>query len=359
MKKLEQMMLLLTCLTVMAVAAIQRDGRVWGHALADTAQTTEGRLSAVQTLRTLDDGTIVVNTTAIGKDIAGYGGPVPLEIRLKDGRVAGVKALANTETPDFFDKAKSLLTRWDGKTIEEAEAQKVDAVSGATFSSQAIIGNVRRGLQFASSHDVQPSLLDKLDLSAKSIAGLVVVLMAAVIPLFFKNKGYRTVQLSLNVVVLGFWCGTFLSWSLFVNYMSSGINLWTSLIPVVMLVTAFVYPLFGKKNYYCTNICPFGSIQDLVGKTNRHKWKMGQATVKRLEQLRQLLFAVLMVLMLTGTAAQWMDYEVFTAFIFQSAAAVVVAMGVVFAVLAAFVPRPYCRFVCPTGTLFKMAENRN
>ena len=344
MKKLEQMILLLTCLTVMAVAAIQRDRRVWSHALADTAQTTEGRQSAVQTLRTLDDGTIVVNTTAIGKDIAGYGGPVPLEIRLKDGRVAGVKALANTETPDFFD---------------EAEAQKVDAVSGATFSSQAIIGNVRRGLQFASSHDGQPSLLDKLDLSAKSIAGLVVVLMAAVIPLFFKNKGYRTVQLSLNVVVLGFWCGTFLNWSLFVNYMSSGINLWTSLIPVVMLVTAFVYPLFGKKNYYCTNICPFGSIQDLVGKANRHKWKMGQATVKRLEQLRQLLFAVLMVLMLTGTAAQWMDYEVFTAFIFRSAAAVVVAMGVVFAVLAAFVPRPYCRFVCPTGTLFKMAENRN
>ena len=90
-----------------------------------------------------------MSATAIGKDIAGYGGPVPLEIRLKDGRVAGVKALANTETPDFFDKAKSLLTRWDGKTIEEAEAQKVDAVSGATFSSQAIIGNVRRGLQFA------------------------------------------------------------------------------------------------------------------------------------------------------------------------------------------------------------------
>lgn len=356
MKKLEQIVLLLTCLLVMMVAAIRRDGRVWGSRLAEVARTDTTGKAAASPMTTLDDGTVVVNTTTLGKDIAGYAGPVPVEIHLKDGKVVAVKALKNNETPDFFDEAKVLLSQWDGKTVEEALHRKVDAVSGATFSSRAIIGNVQAGLRFASQNAAKPSVLDKLDLSLKNIVGLIVVLMAAVIPLFYRNKTYRTVQLSLNVVVLGFWCGTFLNWSLFVGYMSSGINLWISLIPIVMLVTAFIYPLFGRKNYYCTNICPFGSIQDLAGKANRKKWKMGKETTKRLGQVRQGLFAVLMLLMLVGVGFEWMDYEVFSAFIFKSAAVVVIIMAVVFTLLAIFVPRPYCRFVCPTGTLFKLAE---
>lgn len=340
----------------MVVAAMQRDGRVWGHQLVDTTRTAATGTAAVDTMRTLADGTVIVNTTALGKDIVGYAGQVPLEIYLKEGKVSQVKALANTETPDFFEKASRLLTLWNGKTLDEAQTMKVDAVSGATFSSRAIIGNVQRGLQFASKNAVKPSLLDKMDHSPKTLAGLVVVLLGAIVPLFYRKKTYRTIQLVLNTVVLGLWGGTFLNWSLFVGYFSGGINVWISLVPIVMLVTAFIYPLFGKKNYYCTNICPLGSLQELAGKGNKRKWKLGSTTVKRLGYLRQGLFAVLMVLMLTGIGFKWMDYELFTAFIFQSAAVVVIVLALLFVVLSFFVVRPYCRFVCPTGTLFKLAE---
>lgn len=359
MKKVEQIVLLLTCLAIMMVAAIQRDGRLWGHDLARAARTAapdSTATAAASPMTTLTDGTTVINTTTLGHDIGGYAGPVPLEIHLKDGRIGKIVALKNNETPDFFAEASTLLGRWNGKTLEEAQALQVDAVSGATFSSRAIIGNVRAGVQYAANNSTQPSLLDKLDLSAKTVAGLIVVLMAAIVPLFFRNKHYRTAQLALNVVVLGFWCGTFLNWSLFVGYMSSGIDLWLSLIPIVMLVTAFVYPLFGKKYYYCTHVCPFGSIQELAAKANRRKWKMGKQTAKRLGYLRQGLFAALLLLMAAGTAFEWMDYEVFSTFIFQSASAVVIGIALVFAALALFVPRPYCRFVCPTGTLFKLAD---
>ena len=50
--------------------------------------------------------------------------------------------------------------------------------------------------------------------------------------------------------------------------------------------------------------------------------------------------------------------EVFSAFIFQTASVFVLALGGVFLLLSFFVARPYCRFVCPTGTLFKIAERR-
>ena len=99
----------------------------------------------------LEDGSVRLNTTELGKDIVGCGGTVPLEITLHEGRVENIRALANSETPDFFKEASVLLTKWNGQTVEDAQKMKEDAVSGATFSSKAIIGNVQRGLQYAAS----------------------------------------------------------------------------------------------------------------------------------------------------------------------------------------------------------------
>ena len=167
MKKVEQILLLFTCFLVIAVAAVQRDGKILGHDLkasADTAKT-----EAVSPMTTLSDGTQVVNTTELGKDVSGYGGKVPLEIYLKDGKVIKVKALKNSETPEFFQAASSLLTRWNGKTPDEALKMKVDGVSGATFSSRGIIGNMKAGLQYADKNAAKTSIFDKMDLSAKSI----------------------------------------------------------------------------------------------------------------------------------------------------------------------------------------------
>jgi hypothetical protein len=77
---------------------------------------------------------------------------VPLKIHIKDGRVAAVEAEPNAESPDFFNRAKELLNHWQNKSVDEAMAEEVDAVSGATFSSRAIIANMQRGLAYAKQH---------------------------------------------------------------------------------------------------------------------------------------------------------------------------------------------------------------
>ncbi|GAB6982978.1 FMN-binding protein [Prevotella dentasini] len=356
MKKAQQVLMLITCLAVIAAAAVRRDGKILGHKLNDTTATAK---AAADTITLLDDGTAVVNTTPLAKDISGFGGPVPLKIYIKDNRITEVRALRNNETPEFFGLAKPLLRSWNGKTPEEAQQLKVDAVSGATYSSRGIIGNLHRGLAYAAHNSGKINAAGKADPGLKTIIGTVVVLLSALVPLFLKSRRYRIAQLVLNVAVLGFWCGEFLSWSLFVNYMSNGISFWNSIVPVVMLVVAFGYPLFGKKNYYCTNVCPCGSLQDLASMANRrHRWQMGSNTVRRLGLFRQSLFAVLLGLMLCGIGSEWMDYEVFSAFVFTSASSVVLVLGAVVLLLSFFVPRPYCRFVCPTGTLFRIAERR-
>jgi hypothetical protein len=62
---------------------------------------------------------------------------------------------------------------------------KVDAVSGATYSSRAIIGNMQRGLAYAAKTTTEKPWYRQIDVSAKAIAGLVVALMAAIVPLFY------------------------------------------------------------------------------------------------------------------------------------------------------------------------------
>lgn len=353
MKKVKQIALLLVCIILVMGAAYQRDGRIFGK---EQTTTTQDTIQAAEPMRTLDDGTRVINTSTLGKDITGYAGRVPLEIYLsQEGKIVQVKALKNTETPEFFHEAKALLTKWNGKTPEEALALKVDAVSGATFSSRAIIGNMKVGLAYAAKNAKEPSIWEKFDLSIKTIAGLIVVLMAAIIPLYYKSKKYRTIQQILNTIVLGFWSGSFLSYTLFLSYASNGINWYVSIIPIIMLITAFIYPLFGKKNYYCNYICPCGSLQELVGKTSKKKWKIKSMYIVMLNRFRKILWATVTVLMLCGIGFEWMDYEIFSAFIFTSASVVVLILAAIFILLSYFVPRPYCRFVCPTGTFIKMA----
>ena len=355
--KIQQICSLLVCLLLLSSLAIVKQGEWMGHELKQKKEAAKNVDN--DTLRTLPDGSMVISTTNLGSDISGYAGKVPLEITFKDGKVMNVKALDNAETPAFFEQASALLAKWNGKTIEEAMQTKVDAVSGATFSSKAIIGNMQRGLQYAQGQQELASAgntASGFDCSAKNIAGLVVVLMAAILPLFIKNRKYHLCQLVLNVVVLGFWCGAFLSYTSLIGYMAHGINVAAVIIPVIMIITAFVYPLFGKKTYYCTHVCPFGSLQQVAGKCIKYKVKISPKTAHRLDIFRQVLWALLMFCIWSGVWADWTDYEPFAAFIFQSASWVVIVLAVVFVLLSLIVTRPYCRFVCPMGTLFKLGQ---
>lgn len=359
--------MLITCVAVMVVAAIQKDGKLLGKKVCGSETESTAVSSdtvAADVMTTLEDGTVVVNTTELCKDVDGYAGPVPMQIKIKDGKVTDIEALPNDETPDFFDEARVIVAKWKDKSLDEAAVLNVDVVTGATFSSNAIIKNVRAGLAYAAENlggDDELSAAfqgGNMDMSAKSIIGLIVVLMAAVIPFFFKNKIWRTIQMLLNVGILGFWCGSFLNYTFFLHALSNGLDLWAAIIPIIMLVTAFVYPLFGKKGWYCANVCPFGSLQDLAGKASKKKLRLSKGTLNFLNWFRRILWVVLMLLMVAGLWFDWMNYELFTAFIFNAASWVVIAVAVVCLLLSIFIPRPYCRFVCPTGSLMKTAEGR-
>lgn len=367
---------LVVVVLILAAAAILRDGRILGH---DLREAHEAKALKNDTLEVTPDGAFVVNTKPLAKDVQGYGGPVPLKIHIKDGRVAAVEAEPNAESPDFFNRAKELLNHWQNKSVDEALAEEVDAVSGATFSSRAIIANMQRGLAYAQKRGQwseegsvgaletsaspivgsEDGSVGALETGASPIVALIVVLLGAVVPLFYNNRRLHLVQLAVNVVVLGLWTGTFVSYTLFMRIFAGGVSLsaiGAFAAPMLMLIVALIYPLAGRSGHYCANVCPFGSAQELAGKLSRRKLRITPRILKLLSVLRNLLWGVLMALLLTGTCTAWIDYELFTAFLYSSASVWVTVLAALFLVLSVWVPRPYCRFVCPTGALVKSVE---
>ena len=109
-----------------------------------TSQTTD------TPILTKEKDVTVINTTDLASDIEGYAGCTPVKIYIRNDKVLRIEALENEETPKYFDMmtGKGLLKKWNGQPVKKAEKQKVDAVTGATVSSEAVIENVRRGIAY-------------------------------------------------------------------------------------------------------------------------------------------------------------------------------------------------------------------
>lgn len=373
-----------------------------------------------------------VNTTETCKDIRGFGGAVPvlMEVSAK-GRITSLTALPNEETPGFFKRVirAALTDTFVGMSVRQALASDMpDAVSGATYSSKALIANMRKAFEqaqdtLASFHNTasktaaatadkpakhattqqataqtssvstssadgttpqpdsasakttahapgQASMPDTtqnngstLDHKASSpwtwqlIVALCLAVAATVIPLLRNGRKLRTIILTLNVAGLGLLCGKFMSFSLMVNVMSNGIQWPAGLLALIMLFAAFVMPLFGRPNHYCMWVCPYGLAQELMGRIRKRKWRPTPRITRILTWTRRGLWALLMLLMWCGVAFVWTDYEPFALFVPSAASVAVIVIASAFLILSIFVHRPYCSWICPTGTTFRAAQD--
>ena len=73
--------------------------------------------------------------------IKGFNGPTPILIALDaEGRIKNVVLLENQETPVYAKRVVEggLYQAWNGLTVDEALDKQVDAVSGATFTSNGV-----------------------------------------------------------------------------------------------------------------------------------------------------------------------------------------------------------------------------
>jgi uncharacterized protein with FMN-binding domain len=345
---------LAACLLMLAAAAVAHNGKVLDHPVARGSGGTE----PTPAVRIAPDGARVANSAALAVAVDGYGGPVPVEVEERKGRVAKVSpVLPNDETPMFFgllDEA-GFWHSWDELPVEEALSLQVDAVASATYSSRAAIANVRAALGELASVPVAPHRPP-----AETLAALAVLLAAAVLPLFprTRSRRWRTVILVLDVAVLGVWNDLFLSLDRLVGWATNGLpgTPADAAAALLLLAMAFLYPLFGRASHYCLHACPFGALQELASRLRLPKARLAPGLVRALAAFRRLLWAAVMLSLWCGLEAPWTGWELFGAFAWRAVPVLVTALAVAAVALSAFVPRAYCRFLCPTGTLLKTAE---
>ena len=109
---------------------------------------------AQQVMRKEKDGTYIVNTTTIANDVDGYAGPTPVEVYIKKNKIVKVVPLKTMDGPKYVAKVKNgMLTKYEGMKIEKkAPLPKVDGVTGATFTSDAMRQNIERAIEYYQKH---------------------------------------------------------------------------------------------------------------------------------------------------------------------------------------------------------------
>ena len=109
---------------------------------------------AQQVMRKEKDGTYIVNTTTIANDVDGYAGPTPVEVYIKKNKIVKVVPLKTMDGPKYVAKVKNgMLTKYEGMKIEKkAPLPKVDGVTGATFTSDAMRQNIERAIEYYHKH---------------------------------------------------------------------------------------------------------------------------------------------------------------------------------------------------------------
>lgn len=347
-------------------------------ALGIQASETEltPRDSASWYVRNMADKTdrgVIISSSPYAEEVTGFAGPTPLYILVSvDGTVQGIAAADNAETPHFFHRAfDKLAPQWYGRTPSAASDLKVDAVSGATFSSKAVIHNVQAALAAYSAADNHHMASPTIGWWRTGAVALTLVIGVVVCLLTVKGRGsrhspmissprhrryVRIIVHVLNVGVLGFWCGQFLSVSLLKGWISSGIDPLPWLPTLLVLAVAVLLPFFGRKHYYCSWVCPYGSLQELVAMLPFPKFHLPASVYKWMPRLRMGVLALLLLLLWSGVGAFILDYEPFTAFMIHAAAPAVMILAGTFIIAGCFIPHLWCRSLCPMGQLLDLSE---
>lgn len=322
-------------------------------------------LEDVNLYNVFDDGNkigTIVNTSPFSDEIYGYNSTTPLTIFLDENdRISEVEICENRETRGYLNKVinSGYLDLWDGLTPKEAATYNVDAVSGCTFTSIAVAQSLQIRMQDLSKEKGKMAIDRKL--LARQICIVLVTILAAIC--FFnpnKTKILRYVTLLLSIAILGFWTNSLLSLALFYNWMTNGISLAIQLPLLIIAVLAILLPLFTKKSFYCQYLCPFGAAQEFVGvigqkaKGNRQKTSSVKSKVFNFFVVfRKVILLVLLLIVALGVGLDLSVVEPFPIFNYQSIGFGVAIFAAVIIVASVFIKKPWCNYLCPTGTLLE------
>ncbi len=282
----------------------------------------------------------------------GYAGETPLMIYFnKENVITNVQLLQNEESPEYIDHIaqKGIFESWNDLPIDTITALKsVDAITGATYSSNAIIKTVQKtmGNYLAIRYQGQGISFKQIIQPVLTIILLLISLSMLLKKWFRKYYWYYLVAI---LGVFGLWLKQMLSTETLYNWLVKGLPWQSNWELIAILILAVAMGLLGHKNYYCTYLCPMGALQVLASKVSPFKKRGLQLKISKVT-LRSVYLTFIWVSLLLGFTLPLTDMEPFKAFSFTVASNIMLIAGLVIVILSLVFNRPWCQ-LCPTGCL--------
>lgn len=280
----------------------------------------------------------------------GYAGIVPVLIGVDDGlTIANVMLLPNNETGDYVEAvySNSFLGQWRGVSLENALQYQVDAVSGATHTSNAVIAGVRHTAASVVKSDASVMTETSFWTSIKDI--LFLLLMAlSVIMVYKKGKAkFRAIYSVLVLIIMGLILNNALSLQLMHGWLLDGFSWRANWQSSLVFILALVLSFLGKRKFYCNYLCPMGALQELTNKITPFKTRRLPTKYKGIA-IREVYLMLIAGALLVGLKPGLAYLEPFMFFSFHIVGVGLIIFGIVVVILSLFYSQPWCS-VCPTG----------
>jgi len=289
----------------------------------------------------------------------GYGGPLRLAVGADPrGRIEHVVIFEQNESVSFFRRVvdRNITGALAGRDCTDPDAlgTDIDAVSGATISTNAILKATRaaarriaaEGLRLPVPPDKKiPVVFGKVEMA---VLLLVLAAQVSLLKRFKYRKQFHWTTLIGGLAIIGFLCATPIS---LVNINACLLGYWPDWrerLGWYMVFAAFLLPILLKgKNTYCSHLCPFGAAQQCLGLVGGAKPRHLPRPLRDLGRWlpRVLAWGFVLVALLHHKPGIT-SHEVFGVLFERTGTAFQVGLLVAVLLVSLFVRRPWCRYLC-------------
>jgi hypothetical protein len=303
----------------------------------------------------------VMFTDHLPPSVQGYLGQVGCAVGLTpDGRITAIFPFRHDETPYYMEMvtASGLLQQMAGIDMGKP-FPALDAISGATITSRAIIKDVRLSATVAARNLYSIDVPEPETGSVGSVPLLRESLLAATLLLalatglmgdrWFRRQGIGLISL----IVVGVILNTPLTLSalsrIFRGNLPSTGN-WALLF--ILLYILISSPLQGRT--YCRYVCPFGTLQQLCNRLSPLQIRVSAGVNSWLPVVKRTFTSLLIVVGVWGGMAGFTEVEPFFGLFSFTLTPIIWVVVIFILIVSIFWRRFWCNTLCPTGTLLAL-----
>jgi hypothetical protein len=287
----------------------------------------------------------------------GFGGKITvLSLIDSTGLIKDIQVIKHSETHSFFEKVKGkkFLHKFIGhdfNALIKADVP-IDVISGATYTSNGI----RNAIMNSSIPLIKPFNLasfqeksGQIQIGIPEIALVLLYLIGFVISYLSKKMKslIRWVAIFVSIVCIGFIGMKMLTISNIGVYLLGDFPDFSDYFFWYLLIAGLLLSLIVQnKNHYCSWVCPFGRVQDLIGLIGHAKPRLFKYR-KFINRFQSTIALIAILIGLVYRNPAMTSYEVFSGvFSFTGSSLLFAVLGLTL-VLSLFIKNPWCNYLCP------------